>query len=213
MANQYNHQDFNNWGKTPSSMEFTPSGYPIIQPVAPDDLPGQLKIKQFSSFSRNTDLDAFLMFYQEDHKFQRVWLRPTSYIDGIKKHTGAFSPDFSLYTDCPKPMQQWSHYKKQWCGAYWQSLGIKVIPTVGWSDENSYDFCFEGIPTESVVTVSASGIVNDKVGKELFIQGYNKMMEVLNPSLILFFSGIKLHKQLQGPIEYIGNTRWKSRDA
>lgn len=34
------------------------------------------------------------------------------------------------------------------------SKGIRVIPTVAWSDRGSFDFCFKGIPKGSIVAVS-----------------------------------------------------------
>jgi hypothetical protein len=201
----YNGQDFHNWYKTPDNMLFTNKGYSIINPVT--EISEDLKIKPFSMFYKNENLDAFLMFYQEDHKFNRVWNSPDTYIEAIRKHAGAFTPDFSLYADTPIPMQQWNHYRKQWCGAYWQTKGIRVIPTVGWSDEKSFDFCFEGIPHNSIVTVSALGTVNNKEARKAFLLGYNKMLEVLNPSKILLYSGARMKDHLDGPIYYIGNTK------
>jgi len=203
----HNDQDFHNWYKTPETMKFTEKGYAIMEPVT--EIPSDFKIKRFSLFYKNEDLDAFLMFYQEDHKFNRVWNSPDVYLNPIKKHAGAFSPDFSLYSDTPTPMQQWNHYRNQWCGAYWQSKGITVIPTVGWSDQKSYDFCFDGVPHNSVVTISALGTLQNKACREMFLEGYNKMLEVLQPSKILMYSGAKLWGHLDGPVQYIGNTRVK----
>lgn len=186
-------------------MQFTPTGFPIIEPVF--SVPEDLKVKRFTLFDRNTDLDHWLHFYQEDHKFNRVWNKPEIYLSGLKKYPGVFSPDFSLYTDTPIPLQMWNHYRKQWCGAYWQSQGITVVPTIGWSSEESFTWCFDGIPEKAVVSVSASGIVNDKEGRIKFISGYEKMLEALEPVKVLFFSGARLHKALPGPIQYIGNTK------
>ena len=42
----------------------------------------------------------------------------------------------------PLALQIESVFKNRWCGAYWQSKGLKVIPTVSWGDERSFDFCF-----------------------------------------------------------------------
>lgn len=44
-------------------------------------------------------------------------------------------PDFSLYTDFPKALQIWNHYRKHWIGAYMQLYGIDVIPTIAWNTE------------------------------------------------------------------------------
>ena len=44
-----------------------------------------------------------------------------------------------------------------WCGAYWQSKGLTVIPTISWSTPSSYDFCFDGVEENSIVAVGMIG--------------------------------------------------------
>lgn len=96
------------------------------------------------------------------------------------------SPDFSLYTDFPVAMQIYNHYRKHWLGAYWQSLGIKVIPTICWSDDSSFDWCFDGEPVGGVVAVSSVGTQNSRTAKAAFLRGYEAMCERLSPSEIIF---------------------------
>lgn len=64
--------------------------------------------------------------------------------------------------------------------------GIKVIPTICWSDEVSYNYCFDGEPKNSIVAVSSVGTQKSNKGKELFLQGYNEMLERLEPTQIIF---------------------------
>ena len=33
------------------------------------------------------------------------------------------------------------YLKNRWGGAYWQSSGLTVIPTISWGDERSFEFC------------------------------------------------------------------------
>ena len=46
----------------------------------------------------------------------------------------------------PFAMQIYNQYRKHWLAAYWQLNGITVYPTISWSDENSYEWCFDGEP-------------------------------------------------------------------
>ena len=69
-------------------------------------------------------------------------------------------------------------------GAYWQSKGNIVIPTVSWSTPQSYEFCFDGIEQNAIVAV---GMIGCKRNKKDFMRGYNAMLEKLNPSKILCF--------------------------
>jgi len=71
-----------------------------------------------------------------------------------------------------------------------QNYGIQVIPTTGWSDERSFEFCFEGMPRNGIVAVSSVGTQNNKVAKDLFCRGFEYAIEVLKPSRVLFFGQI-----------------------
>lgn len=41
--------------------------------------------------------------------------------------------------------------KNRSVGAYWQSKGLTVIPTVSWGLAQSFDFCFDGIEKNTTV--------------------------------------------------------------
>ena len=60
-----------------------------------------------------------------------------------------------MYLEMAPVMQLYNVFRNRWCGAYWASKGLRVIPTVNWGDESSFDFCFEGIEKGSVVSPEA----------------------------------------------------------
>lgn len=135
--------------------------------------------------------DYIAHFYYDDYKFMSAWRDPNKYIERLQQFKAVVSPDFSLYTDFPLALQILSCYRRQWCGAYWQSLGIDVIPDVVWGEKASFEFCFEGIPHGGTVAVSTVGVKNDKewnngIGS-LFKDGYDEMMNRLEPKTILFY--------------------------
>jgi hypothetical protein len=94
------------------------------------------------------------------------------------------SPDFSLYTDMAQARQIEHIFKNRWCGAYWQSLGINVIPTIGLSDERSFDFCFAGVEKGSIVAVSTIG---SRRAKSLFMKGYTEMLRRIEPVHVICY--------------------------
>lgn len=143
---------------------------------------------------RNNNADG-IHFFIDDYQFQRIWNRPDSYIEMLKKYKFVCSPDFSLYMDMPRVMQIWNHYKKQWLACYFQSFGINVVATVSWSDEKSFEFCFDGIPKGSCVTVSSVGVWDDKKSTELFKKGYTEMIRRISPDKIIYFG--RLPKELK----------------
>ncbi len=129
-------------------------------------------------------------FFVDDYQFERLWRRPTQSIKAIDGFQYVMTPDFSLYTDFPKAMQIYNHYRKHWLGAYWQSLGHNVIPTIAWSDKDSFRWCFDGEPTQSTVAVSSVGTQRSKESKRLFLQGWEKMLERLEPETVIFYGSV-----------------------
>lgn len=97
------------------------------------------------------------------------------------------TPDFSLYTDFPRALQIYNHYRKHWLGAFWQSLGFSVIPTIAWSDKDSFKWCFDGVPKKSTVAVSSVGTQRSKDAKRLFLNGWDEMICRLEPETVIFY--------------------------
>ena len=129
-------------------------------------------------------------FFVDDYQFNRLWTNPDAYLDMLRGFKAVCAPDFSTYTDFPRAVQIWNHYRKHWLGAYWQSNGITVIPTISWSDESSFEWCFDGEPVGGVVAVSSVGTQLNKESRQLFLAGYNAMLSRLNPSLIYFYGNV-----------------------
>lgn len=160
-------------------------GIPEIEGMKDFNLP---KFKQFNYvLNGKVDKSEGVSFFLDDYQFERVWNRPEKYTDILKKYKCVLAPDFSLFTDFPKSVQIFNHYRKHWVARYWQDNGLKVIPTIAWSDEESFNWCFDGEPTQSVVAVSTLGCWKNAETKKAFLLGYEKMKEVLNPSKILVF--------------------------
>lgn len=137
-------------------------------------------------------------FFLDDYQFTSVWKSPDKYLEMFQQFKYVMSPDFSTYTDFPKAIQIYNHYRKHWVGAYLQENSVNVIPTISWSTPDSFEWCFDGEPTNSVVAVSSVGSANSREKKELFLAGYNAMIERLQPETILFYG--KVPEECQGNI-------------
>ena len=113
-------------------------------------------------------------------------------------------------------MQMYNVFRNRWCGAYWASKGIRVIPTVNWGDESTFDFCFDGIEKGSVVAVStymASEHDHRKDQKEWFMAGYNEMLQRIEPERIICYN--TPFPEMQGDIVYVDYERssWRYIDS
>lgn len=126
-------------------------------------------------------------FYLDDYQFERVWISPKRYVKLLRQYAFTLSPDFSLYTDMPLVMQMWNVYRSRLLGQFWQNNGINVIPTVSWSDERSYSFCFDGLPRRSVISVSTRGCVRQAEPRKLWQAGMAEAVRRLEPTKILIY--------------------------
>lgn len=157
--------------------------------------------------------DKIVHFYLDDYQIRRVWDNPDRYIPILQNFSAVLSPDFSLYTDFPRAIQIYNHYRKQWLGAYWQEHGITVIPTICWSDEESYNWCFDGIPKESAISISTVGGFGKRKGsnKEAWLRGYYQCLEVLQPSQILLHGRAWPEIDFPCPVIYLGDSHMESK--
>lgn len=128
--------------------------------------------------------------FVDDYQFTRYWNRPDAHIKKLSQFAAVCSPDFSTYTDMPPAMQIYNHYRKHWVAAYWQLHGITVYPTISWSNEENYKWCFDGEPVGGIVAVSSVGTQQDKESKHLFLRGYEEMMKRLEPSWVIFYGHV-----------------------
>lgn len=150
--------------------------------------------------------DKICHFYVDDYQFERVWNDPDRYIPILSRFKAVLAPDFSLYDDFPVAVNMFNHYRKQWCAAYWQEAGIHVIPTLCWSTPESYEWCFDGVPKNSLVSISTiGGFGNHSDNKASWLEGYEKCLEVLEPSDILLFGKQYPEIRPYGNVVVVGN--------
>ncbi len=135
------------------------------------------------------DFDTTIHFFIDDYQFERLWNTPERYVDLLSKFNAVLSPDFSLYMNMPMAMKLWNIYRSRLLGHYWQEQGIKVIPTIGWAEPETFTFCFDGIPEKSIVAVSTVGVRRHEEAIQIWKSGMDAMIERLKPSVILVYGG------------------------
>lgn len=123
-------------------------------------------------------------FFVDDYRFNGIYNNPEHSLARYSQYSFLLTPDFSTYADMNGWRQMESVAKNRWVGAYWQSKGLTVIPTVSWSMPSSYEYCFDGVEKGSTVAV---GMIGCKRAKNAFLRGYNEMLERLEPENIIAF--------------------------
>lgn len=137
-------------------------------------------------YGKNKGIHCFV----EDYYLERFWKRPEVYVKYLKDVKCFFTPDFSLYINMPMAMQIWNTYRNRWVGRYFQENGINIIPSIGWSDERSYEFCFAGIKLGSTVAISTVGTY--RTDNSLFEKGFEQMIKMIRPLVIYVYGDRQL---------------------
>lgn len=148
-----------------------------------------------------------LHFFLDDYRFETTFSSPARALQRALSVGCALSPDFSVWRDAPRAAQLWNVYRSCWVGAYWQAHGVDVIPTAQWAGEDSFDFCFEGLPQGSVVAVSSVGVRGRDAG--LFRSGLEQLIARTQPTTILTYGPLRHTPNIPLPpiIEY--PTMWQ----
>ena len=159
-------------------------GIPFLKKESFDDVDWNIiKYASTSNIKSTKDKDKkVLLNFMYDKKLEPIYKDIIGYSRKTQDFFAITTPDFSAYRN----MEPWKIEENVihglWCGAWMQYLGQKVIPTVTWADERTYDICFNYIEKGSVVAISTIGVVNET---EAFLKGFNEMIKRIKPSLIL----------------------------
>lgn len=137
-------------------------------------------------------------FFIDDYRMEGVYNNIEKSFNKLSQYKFLLTPDYSLYRDMPEALQIHNVFRNRWCGAYWQSKGLIVIPTVSWGGISTFNFCFDGIEEGSIVAVSTLGC---KKSKNSFLRGYNEMLKRINPKAIICFG--TPFEEMQGNIIFI----------
>jgi len=157
---------------------------PIIRPVILSDTKVQLISFTDANLNDKENCHKYVHCFQDDYKITQAYTSPNNKLMDLARYKGVLTPDYSIYPEMPRWRQLESVAKSRWCGAYLQNYGLTVIPTVNWSDENSFDFCFLGLQKGGAVAVSTVSCLRDD---KAFLRGYNQMLTMLEPSSIICY--------------------------
>ena len=136
--------------------------------------------------------DAYIHFYIDDQKFDgkrsSIWLYPEKTYDILCHFAGVISPDFSTYLDFPDPLKRYNIYRMRTYDYWILRKGLPVIYNVRWGTEETWQYCFDGIPAGCMVSIGtvASGI-KKKVNRQLFVAGLFEMVKRISPHTIIVY--------------------------
>ena len=145
------------------------------------------RLVAFNGCARCSDDSAGVHFWLDDYRFENTWRDPLRYVPMLDRFHCVMEPDFSVYVDMPEPMQRWNVYRGRAVARIWQVAGLCVVPKLTWGFEDSYRFCFDGVPKGGVVALSTVGLANSRYWVDFFQKGASAAIEATSPAVILAY--------------------------
>jgi len=140
---------------------------------------------------KNLHSGGLVSTFLDDYHLERFWNNPIYYAKKFAvSGCSIMSPDYSLLIGMPKPMQMWNTYRNRFIGNLFAKYGCNVVPTITWSDESSFEYCFNGVAKGSIVAVSNIGATNEE-HDAFFSAGYNAMLSAIDPKKVVFMGNKK----------------------
>ncbi len=137
--------------------------------------------------------DAFVCFYEDDQNFdgkkKGIWVYPKNAYNVLRHFSGIITPDFSTYQDFPISLKIYNTYRMRAFG-YWYGTKCRknVINNVRWGTKETYCFCFDGIPKNSIVAIGTVGGSPFKLlDRKRFVDGLEEMVKKILPSGIIVY--------------------------
>ena len=127
-------------------------------------------------------------FSRKIKKFTRLFNNPDKSTDHLKCFHSVTMPDFSIATGSsgmPFALNIYNKYRNHALAWYLHMQGITVIPSVSIADKDNYDWCFDGYPMHSILSVCTNGRVRSKAARLEFCDGFKAMCYRLEPTQVI----------------------------
>ena len=130
-------------------------------------------MKNLSTKDKNANRKIVHAFCYDD-VLRRAYNDPMKFLARAAPYYAVSSFDFSMDSKMDFKSILDATYDNRWSGAFMQTHGKLVIPTVGWTNSDTYDICFSGLRDGGVFIISTLG-TNNTVSYREFILGYSEM--------------------------------------
>ena len=160
--------------------------YPELQPtyIIPDKVVG---------FNEKNSIESpgeyYLDHFIDDYHFEPVWGNCDKYLDKYRQFKGVVTTDFSVYRDMPLWVRKYNVGRNRTIAYYLQKNGINIIPVASWAYLEDFEWCLDGLPKESSIAISTNGCMTSFVSKTTFLEGVDKLQEMLRPKYLIIAGG------------------------
>lgn len=147
--------------------------------------------KHISRGKKDYFYNSFVCFYLDDYKFdgsRGIWKDSKHVLLVLKHFAGIITPDFSTYQDFPDPIKRYNTYRMRAFGYWLGKNEVSVINNVRWGTKETWSYCWDGIPKNSIVAIGTiGGSPRKRVDRQRFEEGLYEMVRVLKPHTIIVY--------------------------
>ena len=135
--------------------------------------------------------NAFICWFIDDYKFdgpRGAWHDCAFVLNVLRHFAGAITPDFSTYQDFPEPLKIYNTYRMRAFGYWLGKNGIAVINNVRWGSRETWSYCWDGIPQNSIVAIGTiGGSPRKHIDRKRFEEGLEELVRILQPHTIIVY--------------------------
>lgn len=149
--------------------------------------------------------------FSYDYVLEDLANHTEKYVPLLSNYKCVGEPDFSMKIIDSLGSVVSSTFRSHNIAYYLQKMGCPIIPTMKWSDETSYEVCFDGYEKGGAVLVSTMGVLKDERSRMYFSNGFKEMLKRISPDAVVLYGENKewindlFPKQLC--VHYIENER------
>ena len=135
--------------------------------------------------------NSFVCFYLDDYKFdgpRGIWHDSEYALKVFRHFAGVITPDYSTYQDFPEPIKLYNTYRMRAFGYWLGKNGISVINNVRWGTPESWRYCWDGIPANSIIAIgTVGGNPRKLLDRNRFETGLATLVQKLHPHTIIVY--------------------------
>lgn len=162
-----------------------PMDVPTMEAV--EAKPSRLIPFSYAMSSSCRDFDAFVDFYEDDSRIERIWQSPEVCAKRLSKFAGVISPDFSTCRDFPVLIKGWNLYRNQAIGSFLQRQGLLCVPNV--RCEPNLPWMLHGTPQRSTIAIGARACIKNVGDRTHFVEAVRYAIDTLRPTSIIWYGG------------------------
>lgn len=145
------------------------------------------KFISFNKVLTSKEYDCGVHFFIDDYQFERIWRQPEKYLPMLKRFQCVIAPDFSLFVDVPAVVNMWNVYRNRIMASWMQQNGVSVIPSASWGNIDTFKYCFDGLPDNSVIAVGHASKGRSDSQRVLWNLGIDELIRKKSPYKLIIY--------------------------